>query len=192
MRKVILFSFIVFSLSFKITDECGKYRWYVKTLTDSQGAILITQPAHISSIHELVNEFRTSPHFERDPSHRYDDEKKVVRVEAILLEIKAEGDNDFHIVLKSPNSDETLVGEIPDGDCSTFDRHINLRNHFNALRKQIINEIGFYPSHKIKFVNRKVMIEGIPFWDEMNRGHQPTGSASNQREIHPIRKITFQ
>ena len=98
MKKLILFVSIVISFSFSITDDCGKYRWYVKTLTDSQGSSLLTQPTHTSSIHELVNEPRTAPHFERDPTLRYADERKVVRVEAILLEIKAEGDNDFHIV----------------------------------------------------------------------------------------------
>jgi len=156
MRKIVLLLITGISLSFSITDDCGKYRWCVKTLTDSQGNVLLTQPAHVSSIHELVNEPRIAPHFERDPSHRYDDEKKVVKVEAVLLEIKAEGDNDFHIVLKSPNSDETLVGEIPDGDCSTFDGHETLRNHFNALRKQIVNEIVFLFSSKIFPLNIKV------------------------------------
>ena len=183
---------IYINLSFSINDNCGKYRWYVKTLTDAQGSALIYLPSHLTNIHSLVNEYRTVPNFEKDPSLRYVDEKKVVRVEAILLEIKTEGDNDFHIVLKSLSSDETIVGEVPYGDCSTFDNHINLRNHFNTLRKQIINEIGFYPSHKIKLVNRIVSIEGIPFWDEMSNGHKPTGSSPNQREIHPIRKIIFE
>ena len=192
MKKLDLFVFIVISLSFNVTDNCGKYRWYVKTLTDTHGAVLLSLPAHISSIHELVNEQRTALNFERDPTLRYADENRVVKVEAILLEIKYENDNDFHIVLKSPNSDETLVGEIPDGDCSTYDGHIALRNHFNSLRQQIVSEIGFNPSKRLKMVNRKVIIEGIPFWDELKSGHHPTGSAPNQREIHPIRKIIFE
>lgn len=191
MKKLLLFfTLFILLLSSKL-DDCGKYRWYVKTLTDSQGNSLLIQPAHTSSIHELVNEPRTAPHFERDPSLRYDNEKKVVKVEAILLEIKSEGDNDFHIVLKSPDSDETIVGEVPNGDCSTFDNHNNLRIFFNNLRKQIISEIGFQPTHKIKYVNRKVMVEGIPFWDELSNAHKPTGSTPNQREIHPIRLIEF-
>ena len=191
LKKFILILFIFISLSFKINDNCGKYRWYVKTLTDAQGSTLLNQPSHPTSIHALVNEYRTAPHFERDPSVRYDDEKKVVKVEVILLAIKAEEDNDFHIVLKSTNSDETLVGEVPYGDCSTFDNHLNLRNHFNTLRRQIVNEIGFYPTKKLKYVNRKIILEGVPFWDEMSNGHKPTGSSPNQREVHPILKMEF-
>jgi hypothetical protein len=187
--KSIISLLLLSSVSFCFKDNCGSYRWFVKTLTDAEGAQVFTATAVPSSIDALTNETRSAPDTEKDPQKRYADEKKVVKMEVTISEIKMEGDKDFHIVLSSGN--KTMVGEVPDGDCGAFANHPDLKKHFNDLRTQIMTEIGFTPGSQIRPVNKKAIIEGVPFWDEISAGHIPTGSAKNQHEIHPIIKITF-
>jgi len=177
-------------IAFSFKDDCGSYRWLVKTCTDKDGPAVFYSPATNSSLLELINEIRPFQNFERDPGRRYQDEHRKVRINVTIVKIKMETqDHDFHIVLQSDN--HTMVGEVPDGYCGTFNDHPDLRKHFNELRQQIIAAIGFTPMSYMKPVNRMVTIEGIPFWDEFTTQHKPTGSALNQHEIHPITKITF-
>ena len=124
----------------QIKDDCGTYRWFVKTLTDSDGDSVFNTIATNSSIENLINEKRTVPNHERDNSFRYDDEKRKVKIEATIIQIKIEKDNDLHIVLKSGSN--TLVGEVPDGDCGTFSNHPELKKYFNDLRTKIIAAIN--------------------------------------------------
>ena len=190
MKKITLFIVLITAcLCFSFNNKCGTYRWSVKTMTDKEGEILLSKLPLNSSIDQLTNEPRNCPNRERDNELRYDDEKRVVRLEATINSIKLEGDNDFHLVLSASN--KTMVGEVPNGDCSNFDKHPKLRAHFNDLRKQIIAAIGFTPTTKMKPVYRKVILEGVPFWDENQKGHKPSGSADNQHELHPITKIIF-
>ena len=173
----------------QIKDDCGTYRWFVKTLTDSDGDSVFNTIATNSSIENLINEKRTVPNHERDNSFRYDDEKRKVKIEATIIQIKIEKDNDLHIVLKSGSN--TLVGEVPDGDCGTFSNHPELKKYFNDLRTKIIAAIGFTPTSKFKKISRSVTVEGIPFWDEIQPAHKPKGSTTNQHELHPIINIIF-
>jgi hypothetical protein len=84
-----------------------------------------------------------------------------------------------------------MVGEVTDGDCGTFSNHPELKKYFNDLRSKIVDAIGFTPNSSFKKVNKNVIIEGIPFWDELDAAHQPKGSSTNQHELHPITNITF-
>ena len=192
MKQPIRFSFLLLvCILFSFKDECGAYRWYVKTLTDNQGVEVFNLAATPSTLSNLITESRAVPDHEHDSRLRYKDEHRKVRLEVTLYKIKEEAnDHDFHIILKA--GDNTMVGEVPDGNCGTFDNHLALRKHFNELRSQIIEAIDFVPSGKLRIVNRKVIVEGIPFWDENELEHKPTGSAANQHEIHPITKITFE
>lgn len=144
-----------------------------------------------TTMEALVNATRTAPDRESDENNRYADEKKIVKIEVTIKEIKQEKlDHDFHIVLMSGNY--TMVGEIPDGGgCSVFSSHPALAKHFDDLRTLVVNKIGFTPGEGLRQVGIKATIEGVPFWDEMSADHKPTGSAANQHEIHPIISVTF-
>ena len=170
-------------------DDCGTYRWEVKTLTDLEGMEVFNAVASNSSIEKLIQEKRTAPNKERDNSLRYEDEKRKVKLDVTLVQIKLEQDMDFHIVLKS--GPFTMVAEVPNGECGAFSNHPELRKYFDDLRTRIVNEIGFSPTSKFKKINKEVTIEGIPFWDELEVAHKPKGSAENQIEIHPITNIIF-
>src|SRR5258708_3810166 len=134
--KSIISLVLLSSLSLCFKDNCGSYRWFVKTMTDPSGDQVFKSSAIPSSIVVLATEKRTAPNNETDPEKRYADEMRVVKMEVTVSEIKMEGDKDFHIVLSSGN--KTMVGEVPDGDCGAFTNHPDLKKHFNDLRKQII------------------------------------------------------
>src|ERR1035438_9277915 len=106
----------------QIIDNCGTYRWSVKTLTDSDGDSIFKSEATNTTIETLINEKRNAPNHERDNCIRYDDEKRKVKIEATITQIKLEKDNDFHIALKSGSY--TMVGEVPDGEFGTFSNHL--------------------------------------------------------------------
>ena len=191
MKKliVLILPLLAFA-SLGLKDDCGSYRWSVKTLTDKNGDTVFKSAATPSTLAELIHETRSGPPDESDREKRYPDEFRKVRIEVTIVKIKMETkDHDFHIVLRSGK--HTMVGEVPDGNCGTFEGHPELRKHFNKLRQLIISAIGFVPTSSLKPVDREVIIEGIPFWDKFNDSHQPTGSAENQHEIHPITKVTF-
>lgn len=120
---------------------------------------------------------------------RYKREKQVVEITAYVTEIMTEDDRDLHFVLKSPTSDKTMVGEIPDPTCPDYDSNPALRAHFSKTR-----EDGMTVRDKWKETNKKpvkVKITGIPFWDGVHSGNV-TGASQYFREIHPILSIEIQ
>ena len=182
-------SFIV-SAQKQHKPKCGKWRWDVKTLTDQDGAVLLSKASTISSIDSLVKE--SPPKVLNSTSHsdgkkpRYSNENHVVEISAIVTIVKLETeDNDLHFVLKSPNSKNTMVGEIPDPNCPTFDKFLTLRDHFTKTRQD-----GNAIWEKLKKTHKpvKVKITGIPFWDGAHK-NKPVGSSKYYREIHPILTI---
>ena len=61
----------------------------------------------------------------------YSNENQVVKITAYVTDIKSESDDsDLHFILKSPDSENTMVGEIPDPTCPTFDKFPTLREYF--------------------------------------------------------------
>ena len=124
-KKSIILILTIVCLFFSFKDDCGTYRWFVKTLTDKEGELILKLKPGKSSIAYLTGEIRNVPNHEKDNKLRYADEKRIVTIEATILKIKMEDDNDFHVILASGS--KTMVGEVPDGDCSSFDNHSNLR-----------------------------------------------------------------
>jgi len=185
----LVFSFIVIAQHHP--PRCGKWRWNIKTLTDQQGSGLVTKIPVKSSIDELVNEkpknFLSSTSHSDGQEPRTWGENQVVEIIAIVEKVKHESDDsDFHLVLASPVSGTTMVGEIPDPACSTFDNFPQLRELFSKTRQQ-----GMKIWKKIKKTGtpQRVRITGVPFWDGVHPGNNPTGASKYCREIHPILSI---
>ncbi len=185
---LLLFSIIGFS--FTVSGDCGSYRWAVKTVTDNAADSILKLSPLQTSIGELLSEKRVVPDFLFNDTLRYNDEKRLVSVKAKLLKIKIGDDRDFHLVLLSSDG-LLMVAEIPDGECSAFDNHPDLRKRFDEMRKQIIDAIGFTPEENLKNVEKSVVVEGIPFWDKIKEGHQPKYGSADKHEIHPVTKIIF-
>ena len=166
--------------------KCGTWRWDVKTLTDQDGAALLSKPAAPATINDLVKEkppktLKASKQSD-GTKPRFASENQVVEIIAFVTEVKHEADDsDLHFVLKSTDSDKTMVGEIPDANCSTFDKFTGLKEHFAKTKD------GTAIWDKLKKTHKpvKVKITGVPFWDGVH-SNPPKGSSKYCREIHPI------
>lgn len=168
--------------------QCGQWRWTVKTLTDRQGAGLLTvkpvakdfdQFLQAKAPRKLDTKSETDMNLPRFPS-----EKEVVEITAYITSISiTEKDHDFQLVLKSPLSSNTCFAELPNPGCTTFDQFPEQRKLFGKTW----NDMGAIMD-KISSNSRpvKVKITGVPFWDAPNgeRGASTTGL-----EIHPVLNI---
>jgi hypothetical protein len=169
--------------------ECnGFFRWDVKTLTDNNGTDLLPYPPLDSTISQLVSVqppermFVLSKKDGRLP--RFSSEKYLVRVIAFIDKIKIQGDQDFHIVLRSPDSKASLIAEIPDPDCPSLSAFPGLKEKFRTVRNQADSVRQLLKKTKTPVL---VEVTGVPFWDAPHfwvRGSSRTG-----REIHPILNI---
>ena len=200
MKTEIKYGFIIafFTLSLifcslQLPPKCGKWRWDVKTITDKQGIALLTKSPVKSSISELVINMPPKLLYSSNHSHgnepRLPSENQVVEIIAYVTKVKHESDDsDLHFILKSPDSENTMIGEIPDPACSTFDKFPVLRKHFTKTREDGATVWDQWKSSKRPV---KVKITGVPFWDGVH-SKKTKGASSFCREIHPILSIEIQ
>jgi len=188
--------FILYSHSaFTQTDpnKCGTWRWSIKTLTDKDSTTLLNKKPIPATIDVMVK--IKPPKVLKASSRndgklpRYTREKQVVEITVYVTEILTEADHDLHFVLKSPTSDKTMVGEIPDPTCPDYDNNPKLRAHFSKTREDGMKVKDMWKATNKKPV--KVKITGIPFWDGAHSG-DVTGASQYFREIHPILSIEIQ
>jgi hypothetical protein len=196
MRPFLLVLFITFfpgsllkGYTQEETKECdGFFRWDVKTLTDNNGIDLLSRSPLDSTISQLVSvrpPVRTFVLSKKDGQlPRFSTEKYIVRVIAYIEKIKIQGDRDYHVVLRSPDSKSSMIAEIPDPDCSYLSGFPVLKDKFRSVRNQ-----GDSVLAQLKKSKKPVLVEitGVPFWDAPHfwvRGSSKTG-----REIHPVLNI---
>lgn len=169
-------------------DCKGFFRWDVKTLTDRGGAELLQQkPAdtamlQLLSVHPPRHFFVLSKKDGRLP--RFEDEKLVVKVVALIVSVKTERDQDLHITLQSPDSKDFMISEIPDPACRLFDTIPALREAYTKARMQLAPVTDLLNSTKKPVL---VEITGVPFWDA--RHWWLRGCARNGRELHPVLSV---
>ena len=171
------------------SKECkGFFRWDVKTLTDKQGIDLLSEVPADSTISQLVSVkppvrmFVLSKQDGRLP--RFVSEKHLVKVIAYIEKMNIQADQDFHIVLRSPDSKASMIGEVPDPNCPYLSEFPVLRERFRTARIQ-----GDSVWQQLKDTKKPVLVEvtGVPFWDAPHFWIR--GSSKRGREIHPILSI---
>ena len=122
--------------------ECrGNFRWDVKTLTDDKGIDLLSLIPSDSTISQIVSVqapvrmFVLSEKDGRLP--RFDSEKHLVKIIALVEKMNIQADEDYHIVLRSPDSKASMIGEIPDPGCAIFDSLPRLKMTYRESRAQL-------------------------------------------------------
>ena len=184
MKKTALILFLLCA-NYLIAQNCGKWRWSVKTLTDAGGINLINQTPTQTTIGQILTDIPPQPLHTASPSDallpRFNSEMQMVIFTANIKEVKHEADQDYHLVLEDPSSGQEMVAEIPSPDCPSFSGFPQLQNRFATLRNWVDNNVPNQSGDGDPMVN--VQIQGIKFWDEP--GHA-TGSPPNGREIHPV------
>src|SRR5580765_8088826 len=133
--QLLAFTFLLF-INDKIFGQCGSQRWEVKTLTDAESGDVKFTPIKSTVSKQLLF---IKPAFHLD-NPRDSTEKRVYKIDCILLEYVQEGDSDWHLVVKDLVTNEKMVVEIPDTDC------VDMSNpHFSKIdlsRRRLVAKVG--------------------------------------------------
>jgi hypothetical protein len=150
--------------------QCGFERWPVKVLTDKDRELVSSRPveATVTALNDL------EPHQTYPYDHRWNEELRVYRVRARLIDLLPESDSDLHLIIADLNQpDITMIAEIPAPYCALGSGH---EDDYKAARLDAL-QIS---------LGSLVEIEGVGFFDTM---HAQRGLAKNGFEIHPVLKI---
>src|ERR1051325_7281672 len=101
------------NLNLTMGAQCGTERWSVKILEDSEAGAINFSPV-TSTVHKQLA-FTKPPYHENNP--RDMTEKKVYKINCVLIQYMREKDSDWHLVVKDLTTNEKMVVEIPDLDC---------------------------------------------------------------------------
>jgi hypothetical protein len=171
---------------FTLYDCGGSYRWDNKILIDAAGLKLFPKRAKASTIHTVT-------HYQRPPNEQLGAkrgtlEQKKVTVTAWLVGLgKEDNDNDYHLILTSLNSADSMIAEIPDPTCPKLEHFPGLRDKYTIARTFIEEEVDDSPGN-IHYIDTpvKVKVTGVLFFDRSAHGN---GHSHNGVEIHPVMKI---
>lgn len=186
MKKSFLF-ILLFVTSFIFAqsegDKCGTERWDVKTLTDKKANLVDLSSVKSSTVYKQT---KLSPVVVDENTPRLEEEKTVYKIRCYLIEYKTEDDRDYHLVIKDERRKNTMVAEICDPTCPglknsvAYDKFVEVRKKFES----------YFKRKSKKNIKVHIQIEGVGFFDKKHPV-PPTGNAKNNREIHPITKLTF-
>jgi hypothetical protein len=186
--KKLLFLILLFVSYLVNGQQCGKWRWAIKTLTDPGAAQLLNQQPQETTIGQILTDVPPQPLRTQSMIDgvlpRFPTEKQLVVFTANIKEVKHEGDQDYHLILEEPTTGKEMVGEIPDPNCPSFNGFPDLQTRFATLRKWVDKNVGNSNEDGDPAITVKIV--GVKFWDEP--GHA-TGSPPNGREIHPVTDI---
>ncbi len=149
--------------------ECGFDRWLVKTLRDADTAkVSFTPvPTTVAELGRIPIPEVPYPAAARIPPH----ELRVYQVRAVLWEISAQDDRDWHLVLRDlHDSSATMLAEVPDSACVAASRHAA---KYAAIRRRLRGMVQ----------RATVVVEGVGFFDFI---HSQRGRAPNGFELHPV------
>lgn len=181
----LVISMSVFATKLEAQQHCGTERWSVKTGTDSDASSVNLSSPQNTTIAQLIALTRPNP---IPAANRFGPTEKTVFVlNATLTDYKleggAQGDSDYHLVLKDDQG-HTMIAEIPFPGCvgagSPFAAQIaNARVEFDA-------QLTATPSFQTADV--PVQVTGVGFFDFPHGQH---GAAPNIIELHPVLDISF-
>ena len=157
---------------------CGIERWSVKTLADPAGRTLSLSPK-ATTIRALR---RTTVPGYLGLRRSRGVERTTFRVQAKLVEVKLEADNEIHLVIADPTrTGATLIAEFPLASC-TARATPRARLKMRSARKALIAACGS-PSSSFRRLSGTATIAGVGFFDQI---HGQTGVAPNGVELHPV------
>jgi hypothetical protein len=159
---------------------CGKERWAVKTLTDSDAGNVdfIPEDSTVAQLGALPAPKKVSD------LPRQEQEQNVYRVRASILAFKLEDDKDIHLAIADPSGDEpTMIAEFP---ASTCDVNALEQDKIDAARADFVQAFG-QPTHKFQKPTGCAILTGVFFFDRI---HGQFGVAPNGAELHPV--LSFQ
>jgi hypothetical protein len=100
-----------------------------------------------------------------------------------LLGYRHEKDGDFHLVLQDPNSDATIIAEIPDPACVD---DTDLADKLTSFRQALVDQFGAPGKKTVRLDDPPtITIRGVGFFD-IHHSTDQDGVAPNNFELHPV------
>ena len=177
-RLVVVIS--LFVLVPALALACGKERWPVKTGTDKDAAKVNESPTP-GTINQLRQiQAPINPNIR--PDTRYSPvELTTYELTGWVTVIKAEADQDYHVVLADAQS-RTMIVESPHPDCAKGSR---FASQIADVRKTLDSAFGG-PLRGRKQTRMLVTVTGVGFFDRI---HGQEGVAPNGIELHPLLQV---
>jgi hypothetical protein len=152
---------------------CGSELWSLKTLSDPQRKLVNLRPR--TTTIRAINR-RRAP---RVLTRRRDAfERQVWRVNAQIVEYKAEADSDIHLILFGQGG--YLIAEMPAAAC--LPRRTRDRKAIINARRVFVRRCGA-ATDAWRQLGAVAWISGVGFWDFP---HGQSGHARNYAELHPV------
>jgi len=153
---------------------CGVERWAVKTLSDADRERVNLRPVNTTIEALIAIQRPVGPLAGRaDPV-----EVTVYQVEARLLWLFTEADNDYHLVLASPRDTTlTMIAEVPDPGCAGA-----CASGFASVYAQVRQKLLDYLNSPQSVARPLVRITGVGFFDYIH---------SQRGELHPVLAVEF-
>src|SRR6266853_6400131 len=171
-----------FALSAPLASACGKERWSVKTVTDKDAAKVqeTPTPGTINQLRQIAAPI--NPNLR--PDSRYSPtELTTYEVTGYITLIKAEADQDYHIVL-ADDAGRTMIVESTHPDCALKSR---FKTEIDQARVAL-DQAFKGPITKPMKMRKLVTVTGVGFFDHI---HGQTGVAPNGIELHPILQVVL-
>lgn len=176
------------------SEQCGKERWAVKTLTDpAAGSVDFAQPKAVTveDLRHLNGKGKSSngkpPKDVKKSTPRLPPvEMTVYTVTALLMSMKREEDKDIHLVIADPRIGGSMIVEFPHEDC-TLGASTAARAAMKEARKDLTSACGGEPGTRFVSLKGKATIRGVGFFDLV---HGQGGVAPNGIELHPVLSVT--
>jgi hypothetical protein len=115
-------------------------------------------------------------------------EQSSFKVKAILVGIKVESDQDFHLVIADPRTRAQMIAEFPNRTC-TNGAPAAKRAKMETARAAVLTACGLTPNAGYQPLKGTATITGIAFFDFI---HRQIGHAPNGIELHPVLRFTGQ
>jgi hypothetical protein len=163
--------------------NCGTERWPVKTLSDAAAGTVGLSPQSSS-----VSSLRTLPAPRLGPStpRMTGTETTSFRVQAQLVRMALENDEDIHLVIADPaDASHTMIVEFPNAECQGVVESTQ-QAQIAAARTGFLAACGQPLASGFRSLSGSATITGVGFFDVL---HGQNGVAPNGIELHPVLRV---
>lgn len=180
MKRILLFLLCASPLYAGEGQGCPVERRAVKTLADPGAHKALASAVESTTVAALAKLSVIDKATLEKQNTRLPEEFRRVQLDVLVVGFKQETDSDYHIVLADPETNQTMIGEIPAPQCVPREYRVE----FDKLRRSFVVAFGQVTARYRRLPHpQPAVVEGLVFRDFC---HGQTGRAPNCAEIHPI------
>jgi hypothetical protein len=164
---------------------CGDERWTIKTLADADANSISLTTVRKTTI-EALRRLKTPAALSKLTPRIAPTEKTVFQVDALLMSMKLEGDDDIHMVIADPVVGGSMIVEFPGAGCVSTVSTVGA-SLMSKAKAALAAACGPLPTtSKFVTLQGRATIDGVGFFDFL---HHQGGVAPNGIELHPVLRI---